>query len=78
MTAETNTPQEGDVEIVCADCKEKFIFTDGEAQFFRSTFGDDFHPPKRCKTCREKRKPGKIQSFANGSTPEAPKRQRTR
>ncbi len=84
MSADATTAlQDGDTEIVCSDCKQPFVFTAGEAEFFRSTFGDDFHPPKRCKTCRDKRKPGKIQDFKDAQQPrpasgDKPKRQRTK
>lgn len=42
-----------DKEIVCIDCKAKFVFTAGEQDFFAQR---GFTPPKRCKTCREVRK----------------------
>lgn len=45
-----------DQTIKCADCKEDFLFTEGEQKFFQEKFGDDFTPPKRCKDCRKAKK----------------------
>jgi CxxC-x17-CxxC domain-containing protein len=42
-----------DVTLVCVDCGEEFIFSSGEQEFYLSR---GFHTPKRCKSCRAKRK----------------------
>ena len=39
-------------EIVCKICKGKFIFTDGEAQFYKDR---GLEEPKRCPECRAKK-----------------------
>ncbi len=39
--------------LVCQDCGEEFTFTAGEQEFFTEK---GFSDPKRCKTCRDKRK----------------------
>lgn len=43
----------GDKEITCSDCGQSFVFTDREQAFFQEK---GFNPPKRCKTCRDKKK----------------------
>jgi hypothetical protein len=42
-----------DKTIRCSDCGEDFIFSEGEQEFYAQK---DFTPPKRCKSCRDKRK----------------------
>ena len=42
-----------DKMLTCIGCKEQFVFTAGEQSFFEQK---GFEPPKRCKTCRDKRK----------------------
>jgi len=42
--------------IIKCECGTEFEFTEKEEQWYREKFGDDFHPPKRCKACREKKK----------------------
>ncbi|TLG73899.1 zinc-ribbon domain-containing protein [Culicoidibacter larvae] len=43
-----------DREIVCKDCGETFIFTEGEQEFFREKgFEND---PVRCPSCRRAKK----------------------
>lgn len=42
-----------DRTLECIDCGEEFIFTAGEQEFFEEKGFDD---PKRCKSCRDKRK----------------------
>ena len=37
----------------CVDCKNDFIFTDGEQEFYASK---SFKPPRRCKECRQLKK----------------------
>lgn len=43
-----------DKTIVCRDCKNEFIFTAGEQEFYLQKGLDN--EPKRCKECRIKRK----------------------
>lgn len=42
-----------DQTIQCTDCKQSFPFTEKDQQFFKQK---NFLPPKRCKSCRAKRK----------------------
>jgi len=42
-----------DQTIICADCREKFIWDVEEQAFFREK---GFAVPKRCLTCRHKRR----------------------
>jgi len=42
-----------DREIECADCKDMFIFSGGEQEFYKKR---GFQDPKRCKDCRQLRK----------------------
>ena len=42
--------------LVCKECGEEFVFTAGEQKFFAS---NGFGEPKRCKSCRERRKNGR-------------------
>lgn len=53
-----------DQELTCCDCRETFVFTEGEQEFYRQK---NFSPPKRCKSCREKRKQQKPQKTQRGS-----------
>jgi hypothetical protein len=39
--------------ITCADCGREFAFTAEEQAFFREK---GYHPPKRCKECRQAKK----------------------
>ncbi len=43
-----------DKTIVCVDCSEDFIFTQGEQDFYKEKGFDN--EPKRCMSCRRKRK----------------------
>ncbi len=43
-----------DKTIVCQDCKEEFVFSAGEQEFFASRGLEQ--EPKRCKSCRDARK----------------------
>lgn len=43
-----------DIEIVCKDCGEKFIFTVGEQKFYAEK--GLTNQPVRCKACRDKKK----------------------
>ena len=42
-----------DKKLVCEDCKEEFVFTASEQEFYQEK---GFSEPKRCKVCRDKRK----------------------
>lgn len=42
-----------DKELICADCNQPFTFTGGEQRFFAER---QFSTPKRCKSCRDKKK----------------------
>ena len=43
-----------DRTIVCKDCGEEFVFTEGEQEFYKEKgFEND---PVRCQDCRRKRK----------------------
>ena len=43
----------GDSKIVCSDCKQEFFFGEQEQAFYKEK---GFVPPKRCQSCRQKRK----------------------
>jgi hypothetical protein len=47
-----STKQE-DIVLICIDCSNQFIFSAGEQAFYRSKA---LSVPKRCPTCRQKRK----------------------
>ena len=47
-----------DKEIVCVGCRETFVFTEGEQEFFRDK---GYTEPKRCQPCRRAKK----QRYAN-------------
>ena len=40
--------------ITCVDCGKEFLW-EGREQLFYKSMGLE-HPPKRCRTCREKKK----------------------
>ena len=42
-----------DVEILCIDCRQDFIWTAGEQAFFRDKKLSN--PPKRCKPCKKRK-----------------------
>lgn len=44
-----------DMKYTCVDCKEEFIFTEGEQDYFRDR---GLAIPKRCDKCRLKRRSG--------------------
>jgi hypothetical protein len=44
---------EGDALITCSDCGEPFLYTAGQRKRYISKGYSD---PKRCKTCRDRRK----------------------
>lgn len=43
----------GDEQIVCADCGRSFTWSYGEQRFYKAR---DLSPPKRCETCRARRR----------------------
>jgi CxxC-x17-CxxC domain-containing protein len=45
------TPELHDIEIICGDCGERFIWNVGEQEFFRDKGLQ--HPPKRCRPCKQ-------------------------
>lgn len=47
-----------DMMLECQDCKQEFLFDEGEQAFFESK---NFTPPKRCRPCRKKRKEQRAQ-----------------
>jgi hypothetical protein len=49
----SNLVNEADQTLNCRDCKQPFVFTEGEQRFFAEK---GFNPPARCKGCRELRK----------------------
>lgn len=55
-------------EIQCAeqDCETMFTMSEGEENWLREKFGDNFSPPTRCKPCRAKKK---ARNEARQSTP---------
>jgi hypothetical protein len=52
-----------DKEIVCEDCRQTFVWSESEQEFYRQK---DFTPPKRCKPCRDKRKAARAARQQNG------------
>lgn len=42
-----------DTNLECVDCHTMFVFTSGEATFFKSK---GFSAPRRCKPCRDAKK----------------------
>lgn len=44
---------ENDIEIVCVNCRNTFVFSVGEQKFYEE---HKFPNPKRCKTCRQIKK----------------------
>ncbi|MCL5435925.1 MAG: zinc-ribbon domain-containing protein [Patescibacteria group bacterium] len=51
-----------DKTLVCIDCKEEFTFTAGEQKFFTER---GLMSPRRCPTCRRKRKAQKANEQFN-------------
>jgi primosomal protein N' len=45
-----------DIDMKCKDCKNDFVFSEGEQEFFQRQFGADYTAPKRCSECRRKRR----------------------
>ncbi len=46
-------PQNTDAWITCCDCGERFLFSAGEAAYYKSRL---LSTPRRCKACRERRR----------------------
>lgn len=42
-----------DQTLTCIGCREEFVFTKGEQEFFKDK---GFTPPRRCPECRRRRK----------------------
>ena len=64
------TPEEfQDQLLVCADCGTQFTFTAREQAFYKER---GFISPRRCKTCREKRKSAGMGVPLPGGTAAAP------
>jgi len=42
-----------DKSVMCADCGNEFVFTEGEQEYYQER---GFTEPKRCKACRDLRK----------------------
>jgi hypothetical protein len=57
------TIENQDQQLVCIDCKQEFVFTQGEQKFFAER---NFTPPKRCKPCRDAKKADKAQGSGGG------------
>jgi N-acetylglutamate synthase-like GNAT family acetyltransferase len=49
MTPEQENLKNADIDIQCIDCKQPFVFTLKEQQFFKEK---GFTSPKRCRNCR--------------------------
>lgn len=62
-----------DRHIVCADCVQPFLFTEREWNYLHDLFRagklPELCPPKRCKPCRDARKPPEPQSLARDRAP---------
>jgi len=58
-----------DQQIMCGDCRQTFVWSEGEQKFYADS---NFTPPKRCKPCRDKRKaqrkPGDRKSDSNAKS----------
>lgn len=53
-----------DVEIICVDCRQMFVWTVGEQCFFRDKCLEN--PPKRCKECK-KAKTKRLEAIENAA-----------
>lgn len=45
-----------DIDVKCSDCNNPFTITEGEQQWLTDKFGENYKPPRRCRTCRQQRK----------------------
>ena len=50
---ENGNGHEGDLQLSCVDCSKTFTFEAGEQKFFKAR---GLTPPKRCGSCRSKKK----------------------
>lgn len=48
--------EKADLILMCVECKEQFSVPAGEQEWLAQKFGMDYSPPKRCRTCRVRRK----------------------
>lgn len=55
-----------DETIICDDCGRSFIWSSEDQRYYRER---NFARPKRCKSCRERRKAGSRQGMQGGSPP---------
>lgn len=46
-----------DKKLICQDCGTEFVFTSGEQAFYKEKGIEN--EPKRCKTCRDKKRSAK-------------------
>ncbi|HEY3325421.1 MAG TPA: zinc-ribbon domain containing protein [Planctomycetota bacterium] len=54
----------GDKTVTCVDCGAQFTFTARDQQFYQER---GYQAPRRCKTCRDKRKSSGSGNFASGA-----------
>jgi hypothetical protein len=70
MSAETQTTTYTDKKLTCVECKDSFTFTARDQEFYAQKVnektGKGWDEPKRCRTCREKRKAAKAEREATG------------
>jgi hypothetical protein len=55
-TPESKAGEFVDKNLKCADCKQPFVLTAGEQEWFEQR---DMHMPRRCKECRARKKAGR-------------------
>lgn len=48
-----------DMKIICADCENPFVFSEGEQRYYQQR---GLYPPRRCPVCRMNRKNGQSKS----------------
>lgn len=44
-----------DQTLICIGCQDEFVFTERDQEFYAEQ-DPPYTPPKRCKTCRDKKK----------------------
>ena len=49
-----------DLELKCTDCGGVFVHSEGEQEWMREKWKDDYNAPIRCKNCRTKRREQKM------------------
>jgi hypothetical protein len=52
--------------LICRECRQEFVFSPGEQQFFAEK---GFMPPKRCSACREARREREGRALGAGVRP---------